>query len=199
MVYLVDYENVKNLQDIMGLKGDDKVVIFYTKNANTLTFEDHIALQSTDATIEYKKVLAGNNALDFQLSSYLGFLIGQNYTEFCIISNDKGYEAIIDFWKNEKGIIIEKQGVKKNNQVLDETTKKVEKAEKTTKNQTDLRKSLADSGLQLKKAEVTSTVNIINTYKTKQAINSNLQKLFKDNDKVGAIYKVIKPFLKDKK
>lgn len=201
MVYLIDYENIKNLKDLVGLDKKDKVVVFYTKNANSLTFEDHIALQSMEATIEYKKVITGNNALDFQLSTYLGYLVGQNYTEFCIMSNDKGYDAIIDFWKNEKNISITKQELR----AIDEDKKEkpnkpaVTKVKKATQNKTDLRKVLVEGVQNLKKTDVTSIINIINNYKTKQAINSNLQKHFKDNDKVGAIYKLIKPFLKDKK
>ena len=109
MVYLVDYENVKNLTGISELESTDKVIIFYTKNANTISFDDHLVLNQTSSTIEYKKVTTGNNALDFQLSSYLGFLIGQNLERFCIISKDNGYKSIIDFWKNEKNITIEQR------------------------------------------------------------------------------------------
>ena len=104
MIYLLDYENVKNLTWIDELNNTDSVVIFYTKNANGLTFEEHLTLQQAKAKIEYKKVLTGNNALDFQLSSYLGFLIGQNFTDFCIVSKDNGYDSIVGFWKNEKNL-----------------------------------------------------------------------------------------------
>ena len=40
---------------------------------------------------------------------------------------------------------------------------------------------------------------IVNNFKTKQAINNNLMKLLRDSDKVGRITKQIKPFLKNKK
>ena len=62
-----------------------------------------------------------------------------------------------------------------------------------------MRQALKNGGLSLKQNEITEIVNIVNQYKTKQAINSNLQKYFKDNEKVGAIYKILKPFLKNKK
>ena len=39
------------------------------------------------------------NALDFQLSSYFGYLIGTNVdNSFIIYSNDTGFDPLIDFW-----------------------------------------------------------------------------------------------------
>ena len=42
-------------------------------------------------------------------------------------------------------------------------------------------------------------LEIINSFKTKQAINNGLSKEFKDSKKSGAIYKKLKPLLKEKK
>ena len=200
MIYLLDYENVKNLTWIDELNNTDSVVIFYTKNANDLTFEEHLTLQQAKAKIEYKKVLTGNNALDFQLSSYLGFLIGQNFTDFCIVSKDNGYDSIVGFWKNEKNISIEKCSFEKKTNSKPVQPQTANQSKKTaTQSDKELRQTLKNGGLSLKQNEITEIVNIVNQYKTKQAINSNLQKYFKDNEKVGAIYKILKPFLKNKK
>ena len=54
MIYLLDYENVRNLTWLNDLTNADRVIIFYTKNANTLTFDEHEILQKTEAKIEYK-------------------------------------------------------------------------------------------------------------------------------------------------
>jgi len=200
MIYLIDYENVRNLTWLNGLTNADRVIIFYTKNANTLTFDEHVLLQKTEAKIEYKKVVVGNNALDFQLSSYLGFLIGQDFTDFCIVSKDCGYDSIIDFWKNEKNISIEKQSFSDQGKSIS-NQKDIKNGNKTTPTQTDtdIEKVLSNSTVKLKQNEIKEVTRIFNQYKTKQAINSNLQKYFKDNEKVGAIYKFLKPFLKNKK
>lgn len=201
MIYLLDYENVRNLTWINDLTNDDRVIIFYTKNANTLTFDEHAILEKTKAEIEYKKVVIGNNALDFQLSSYLGFLIGQDFTDFCIVSKDCGYDSIIDFWKNEKNISIEKQSfsAQGNSTATQKNNKNENKTSSSDQTDKELENALRNSAVELKQNEIKEVIRIFNQYKTKQAINSNLQKHFKDNEKVGAIYKILKPFLKNKK
>ena len=78
-IYLIDYENTKNLSGINNLSADDCVVIFYSNKANSLSFDVHKEILSSNAKIEYKFVDVGSqNALDFQLSSYLGYIIKQN-------------------------------------------------------------------------------------------------------------------------
>ena len=75
-VFLVDYENTHSLSGIATLSKDDKVVIFYSQNANSLTFDTHKRIMESPATVEYKYVGTGSqNALDFQLSTYLGYLV----------------------------------------------------------------------------------------------------------------------------
>ena len=51
-IYLVDYENVKNLLGIKDLSSDDSVIIFYSKKANTLTFDIHKEILESKAKIE---------------------------------------------------------------------------------------------------------------------------------------------------
>ena len=114
-IFLIDYENSTNLKGIGNLSSDDKVIIFYSNKANTLTFDLHQEIMISKATIEYKKVAVGSpNALDFQLCSYLGYLIKENEnTEinyYIIITKDKGYSSkMVSFWKGEKSIAIKIQ------------------------------------------------------------------------------------------
>ena len=199
MIYLMDYENVKSFTGIQSLKKADRIIIFYTKNASSLTFEDHINLKNASVEMEYKKVAVGKNALDFQLSSYLGFLIGQGDSDFCIISKDQGFDSIIDFWKNEKGISIKRQECLTN---TNSTTTK----QSTAKTQNppvvdtlDIKTALSQADLHLTPEEIVKVEKIVNQYKTKVTINSNLQKSFKGSQRAGEIYKVLKPFLKNKK
>ena len=187
MVYLIDYENVNELTGVATLTEKDSVFIFFTKSANTLTFDEHLEIQQSRAKIECKNVVTGNNALDFQLSSYLGFLIGKGFTDFTIISKDTGFKCLQDFWSKEQHITI----LQKPSFANEEAPAK--------QPSTDLEKALKTPSLKLKSEEIKKIISIVNQYKTKQTINSNLQKYFKDNDKVGEIYKILKPFLKDKK
>ena len=101
--YLIDFENVRSdgLRGVNFLSQQDTVVIFYSNNADTLTFEAMDMIMSSKAQIrKFKIARGGKNALDFQLSSYLGFLIHENLNPyFYIISRDNGFHYVIDFWK----------------------------------------------------------------------------------------------------
>jgi len=71
--FFVDYENVGSdgLNGIDKLDGENTVFIFYTQNADKISFDIHVQLNETLATIQYFKVGTGQkNSLDFQLSSY---------------------------------------------------------------------------------------------------------------------------------
>lgn len=102
-VYLVDFENVTSagISGIQRLTKEDKVYIFYTANAANMSFSAHLNLLSSPAEITYYSVASGGkNALDFQLASFLGYLISKGEDkQFCIISNDRGYEYVRDFWE----------------------------------------------------------------------------------------------------
>ena len=106
--YLVDYENVNvsGLNGISKLTENDIVTIFYSENANTLTFGMHRRINELKACIKFQKVaVKEKNALDFQLCSYLGYLIRDKMTEenlnnsYFIVSNDNGYSILPDYWK----------------------------------------------------------------------------------------------------
>lgn len=101
--YLIDYENVKSegIKGVAQLGEDDRVVIFYSHNADTITFEAMDMIFSSKAQIsKYKILCGGKNALDFQLSTYLGYLIHEaKDSYFYIISKDNGFKHVVDFWK----------------------------------------------------------------------------------------------------
>ena len=103
--YMIDYENVKTggLNGISRLTEADRVIIFYSENANRITFDLHKRLMECKASIEYREVLVGgHNALDFQLVTYLGFLIAQDKEgQYLIISNDRGFEYVVNFWRKD--------------------------------------------------------------------------------------------------
>lgn len=105
--YLIDYENTgeNGLRGITELGENSCVVIFYSENADKLSFDMHQKLMECRAAVEYRKISTGKrNALDFQLSTYLGYLIAKgDKDEFYIVSKDNGYRAVIDFWR-DKGV-----------------------------------------------------------------------------------------------
>lgn len=105
-VYLVDFENVRSegLRGVEELSEGDKVVIFYSKNADAITFDVHMLLSKSRAEIETFRILrGGRNSLDFQLSTYLGYLVMENcYKNIVIISQDKGFLCATSFWEENQ-------------------------------------------------------------------------------------------------
>ncbi len=125
---------------LLDISGDaDEIVIFYTKNSPHMAYSSVIKLlQNSSRTIKFEECYEGNNALDFQLISYLGYLMaGENpaNAEFVIMSNDTGYDPAIRFWK-KKGFSIKrfninycKMAVQRQKQVSAEPLDKAEPTE----------------------------------------------------------------------
>lgn len=122
-LYLVDYENVSNagLIGINQLSANDLVIIFYGAQVNSIPYEPHIAITDSAANIEQMKAgKTAKNYLDFQLTTYLGYKLGQNsYSEIYVISNDSGFDAVVDFWsqrghsiKRQEAIVVTKKSAK---------------------------------------------------------------------------------------
>lgn len=111
-IYLVDFENVgsNGLKGIENLTENDTVIIFYSFRCNKISFQMHQLILNCKTNIVYKEVQNGHkNALDFQLSSYLGYLLSSkptDSTQFTIISNDNDYDDVISFWNSELSLNI---------------------------------------------------------------------------------------------
>lgn len=186
--YLVDYENVKShgLDGITSLDSDDVLVIFYSENADSLTFGLHRRLNESKAKISYQKVDVGTkNALDFQLATYLGYLVRDNEgkeSSYYIVTKDQGFTSLVNYWKKRKinvSLIVDLSG-------------------------RDVQKEKNDLRIQVEKvvsdeAVVDIVVKYIQQYKTKLGINNALAKQFKDSKKASEIYNAIKPLIADKK
>ena len=188
--FFVDYENVKThgLDGISKLNDDDVVCIFYSDNADSLTFGLHRRLNESKASILYQRVEVGSkNALDFQLASYLGYIIHENINKpykYFIVTKDNGFSSLVGYWARRKIDIVMVMDVAGKNEKLElmELKSQVEKV-------------ISEKDL------LEQVVKIIKQYKTKQGINSALMKQFpsKDNKKSSELYNAIKPILSDKK
>lgn len=108
--YMVDSENVGTkwipyLKE--NIKKSDRVFLFYTDKSPSIPcneIEELAAFINQIQTIYCHNKTA--NALDFQLCSYLGYLIRVgSKSSYCILTNDKGFDAAVSFWK-DKGIKI---------------------------------------------------------------------------------------------
>ena len=185
--YFVDYENVgsEGLNGVDKLDADNTVLIFYTQNADKISFDIHIQLNESKAKIEYFKVAAGQkNALDFQLSSYLGYVIYEKQKEqngYFIVSKDAGFSNLVPFWNKQKvnikrvdslaWQILQNQALEIQNEVINLTQDSTNAA---------------------------AITKIIMTSETKKDIHNTLVKFFSDSQKGGEVYKLIKPLLTNK-
>lgn len=106
-VYLVDSENVADLwvTHLMKLaEPEDDIIVFYTAKSPHMGYE-HIRMLLTSAhEVEFVKCAEGQNALDFQLVTELGYRLGKKKedTEYIIVTNDTGFDAVVKYWQNRK-------------------------------------------------------------------------------------------------
>jgi hypothetical protein len=110
--FLIDFENVQSsacVGILNYMREDDYVVIFYSdkcKNISLDVLEEFLKAKVKIATV--KAIVGTKDALDFQLSSYLGCLIAKRIKEgankdesYFVVSRDKGYDCMCKFWANQ--------------------------------------------------------------------------------------------------
>ncbi len=101
-IYLIDTENVRTVWTLLldRMTENDKIYVFYTMNSGHVSYEDLNGVISSGKNVELIQCHTGKNGLDFQLVSYLGYLIRNNENaDYCIISDDSGYDAVLKFWE----------------------------------------------------------------------------------------------------
>ncbi len=105
-IYLIDYENVHEggLSGIKDLPEGDRVIVFYGDKIKSISFDVHIQMVNSKALVEFIEThKTAKNYLDFQLGTYLGYLIGRgSHDNVVIVSHDTGFDSVVDFWK-ERG------------------------------------------------------------------------------------------------
>ena len=185
MIYLIDYENVNEggLNGIEMLSQDDTLIIFYNETQK-LSIDIHRLLEKAVCKKEYVKVnKSAKNYLDFQLSTYLGYLVNKHKdVQFKIISKDTGFDAVINFWKGRQV--------------------KIWRNIDLTKSSVELVRLEVNAAL--KNSQINFSVNeneladMIMKYKTKQGLNNAIMKIY-GSEKTGKINTAIKQLIKDKK
>ena len=106
--YLIDTENIGSAwTEVLPLMGrNDEILLFYTVNSPGISYRDLQQIMNHLSQMELIPCNTGRNGLDFQLSSYLGYLLrSSTKTQYVILSKDTGYDPLIQFWK-EKGVDI---------------------------------------------------------------------------------------------
>ena len=184
-IYLIDFENVHSdgLKGIERLAENDICYVFYSEHAGVLTFNIHKKIIESRAKIYYVEAQVGmKNALDFQLVSYLGYMIREDQeASYCVISNDRAFALVADFWK--------KKGVEVACAVSLAAAVRLKENEKIASRLASL---LSD------KKEREFVAKCIEELSTKQGINNRIAKKY-GTTRAGEIYKLIKPLIADKK
>lgn len=111
-IYLIDSENIGdewvNILDVM--ENNDCIFAFYTDRSTHMNCNQVSKLmESGRGRVQWIKCFEGNNALDFQLVSELGAMIGRDEAmDYVIVSRDNGYNPVVRYWK-QRGIAVSKQ------------------------------------------------------------------------------------------
>ena len=99
---LVDYENVNGSNGLKGtdvLCRDDTLIIFYSKNCGKIRYDYMQEIKESGCEFRVIKLKGtGKNALDFYIAAECGIISERGENEIAIISNDKGFQAVIDFF-----------------------------------------------------------------------------------------------------
>ena len=112
--YLVDIENVGNSWiDYIVQKTDARVCLFFTVPCPSISYTNLAAVLNACSEVRCFQCDPGSNAVDFQLVSYLGYLISSSAdcNNFVILSNDKGFDCVCSFW-NRQGRRVERQSLR---------------------------------------------------------------------------------------
>lgn len=203
--YLVDYENIHNDLDnlINNTSNGDSIVLFYSETCKNISLDVISNFTSRNLKIDCFKVITGTkNALDFQLASYLGYLVGENKkaANYYIVSNDKGFDCLCEYWESIGVSVVRicaqtsvvkpvlkqnppktKKVVKKNNKVNNDIT--LEEVKEIVK----------------ENSEAEFIVDVLNNSKEKTEVHNKISKHYKDSKKTGILYKKLKPLFKEKK
>lgn len=99
---LVDYENVSMTDGLKGVEylgENDTLIIFYSQCCEKIRAEYIDMIEKSRCEFKtYKLIHTGKNALDFYIAVECGSLSMTGEKQIVIISKDKGFGAIADFF-----------------------------------------------------------------------------------------------------
>lgn len=185
----IDYENLKGNKLKHLIFDENLIIYFFYTNSDTkidLSVIEHIT--KNKSIIKCYKVSNGTqNALDFQLSTFLGYIIGKhkdtiNQDEYIIYSEDTGFDKVVSFWKEKYNINIKRVY---NHTINDIDTSSFKCPHVTPKD---------FIGINLFGYEDV-VVNVCNHLVSKNEIHNELDRITKNSKLATKIYHNIKPIL----
>lgn len=104
---LVDYENVACMNGLRGsdvLQDTDTLIIFYSGCCSKIRSDYMQDIRDSGCRFHIVKLKqTGKNALDFYIATECGIVSERGEEQIAIISNDKGFEAVVDFFRVNSG------------------------------------------------------------------------------------------------
>ena len=103
-IFLIDSENVGDawISLLPAVEETDRVIVFYTEHSPHMSYKNLIILKDSTCDVSFVKCFEGQNALDFQLCTELGWLIRDNDKhEFVIVTNDNGFDVCARYWSKK--------------------------------------------------------------------------------------------------
>ena len=210
--YLLDYENVfpRKLNNVQGFTKADKMVIFYSEKTYSVSRQFITDLINNDVDVEFIKANNGTkNDLDFQLSSYVGFLAACDELDIRIVSNDHGYDGLVKFW-NARGCHIKRNGCnvttltngqKKRDRILFSSAVKNGRIDKSLFTELDRQlKPEYEIPIQFlrlleKYGDVDELMDLFTSSRSKTELNGKLMKTMHDGSMASLFTKVIEPLI----
>jgi len=203
--FFIDYENVNKdgMNGVAGLGNNDTVRIYYSTNADTMTFGMHRRIAVSKAVFEYVKVdLSIKNAVDckilFDLEDISKNKIARNYY---IVSKDTDFDKPINQIK-AKGVNLfritsicnYKEGKSipddENNAIIDNNSKE---KKRECQVRTFFGQHFKDKVYTEKKTQI---ITAILESDNKSVLNNKLQKIYSGTE-VKKILKELKPLIED--
>ena len=106
--YFIDSENVGGDWVVLveTAAPDDEIIVFYTAKSPYMSYKNLIALKQSAREVNFIECCEGTNALDFQLCTELGYRVCEHpERSYIIISNDTGYDAVVNYWRQRRVFI----------------------------------------------------------------------------------------------
>lgn len=113
--YLIDTENISSsaIEDMVkSILPGNILHFFYSIHSHKISFDSIQNMMEKYDQLNFIPCFCGEkNALDFQIVSVLGMFIlkGGIKNRFILVTNDKGFDVTVDFWK-KRGVMIERCG-----------------------------------------------------------------------------------------
>ncbi len=108
--YFIDSENVGDnwISLLDTVAEEDEILVFYTAKSPHMNYKNLITLKKSPKDVTFIECCEGNNALDFQLCTELGYQVRDiGDDEYIIVTNDTGYDAVVKYWK-DRGIALKR-------------------------------------------------------------------------------------------